>query len=150
MPVGAERLMAESVPAEFNQIFENFLKYGAGKIAGADREVLAWMGNYKNAAIATKLVSQIQTNFRTAGWQFESTGRNGDVEVFTLLKEGSPRRLVFGFFVPTDKVLVCALMEAVRADAPVAAKNTLTNSTNNQTTPFEFIGRRANGFECRP
>ena len=139
MPVGAERLLPESVPTEFDQIFENLLKQGAGKIAGGDREVLVWDGNYKNAANVTKFDSQIQTNFRASGWQYDATGRNGDVEVFTLLKEGSPRRMVFGFFVPTDEVLVCALMEAVRADSPVTANNTLANSTSSPKTASNLL-----------
>lgn len=134
MPIGAERLMPESVPMEFNQAFENLLKQGTGKIAGGNREVLAWDGNYKNAANTAKLVGQIQTNFRAAGWQYEASGRNGDVEVFSLLKEGLPRRVVLGFFVPADEVLVCALIEVVRADTPVAANSTLTNQANNQTS----------------
>ncbi|HEX8248628.1 MAG TPA: hypothetical protein VF599_10680 [Pyrinomonadaceae bacterium] len=133
MPAGAERLLPETVPAEFNRAFENLLKQGAGKIAGGDREVLAWLGNYKNAANATKLVGQIQTNFRAAGWQYEPSGRNGEVEVFSLLKEGSPRRVVLGFFVPADEVVVCALMEVVLAGAPVPANVTSTNRASNQT-----------------
>lgn len=140
MPGGAERLLPESVPAEFNQIFEDLLNHGAGKIAGADREVLVWQGNYKNAANVTKLVGQIQANFRAAGWEYELTGRNGDVEVFTLLKEGSPRRLVFGYFVPTDEVMVCALMEAVRADSPVTPNSTVTNRANSQTSVSNSSG----------
>jgi len=35
MPAGAERLTPESIPAEFNQAFDNLLAQGEGKIAGA-------------------------------------------------------------------------------------------------------------------
>jgi hypothetical protein len=59
------------------------------------------------------MVGQIQTSFRAAGWQYEPTGRNGDVEVFSLFKDGTPRRGVVGFFVPGGGVLVCALMEVL-------------------------------------
>jgi hypothetical protein len=76
------------------------LDQGAGKIAGGDREILVWNGNYENAASAAKMVGQIQTSFRAAGWQYEPTGRNGDVEVFSLFKDGTPRRGVVGFSSP--------------------------------------------------
>ncbi len=116
LPWGAERLLPASVPAEFNQAFDNLLKQGDG------REVLAWAGNYKKQANAAKLTQQLQTNFRAAGWQYEAAGRNGEVDIFSLLKEGTPRRVVLGYFVPGDDVLVCALMEVVRVEAPAPAK----------------------------
>ena len=136
MPAGAERLLPESVPAEFNRAFENILKEGTGKIAGGMREVLAWDGNYKTAANVKKMVGQLQTNFRAAGWQYEASGRNGDVEVFSLYKEGSPRRVVLGFFVPGDEVLVCALMEVVQPGSAVSvAPKTVSTSVTSKESP---------------
>lgn len=136
MPKGAERLLPASVPAEFNQVFDNMLTQGAGKIAGGEREILAWAGNYKNQTSATRLVSQMQANFRSAGWQYESVGRSGDMEIFNLLKEGAPRRVVLGFFVSGDEVLVCALMEVVKpgSSAPAAPKTIPTNVPGNQSS----------------
>ena len=113
MPNGAERLLPESVPAEFNQAFDNFLQQGAGKIAGGDREVIAWLGNFKTAASVAASISQMQTNFRSAGWKYEPQGKSGDSEMFILAKDGAPRRVVFGFFTPGKDVLVCALMEVL-------------------------------------
>jgi hypothetical protein len=139
MPAGAERLLPESVPSEFNRAFENILKEGTGKIAGGMREVLAWDGNYKNAANVTKMVGQLQTSFRAAGWQYEAGGRSGDVEVFSLYKEGSPRRVILGFFVPGDEVMVCALMEVVKpgsaaAVTPKTVSTTMTSKESSATT----------------
>lgn len=136
MPSGAERLLPESVPAEFNRAFENILKEGAGKIAGGMREVLAWDGDYKTAASAARMVGQLQTNFRAAGWQYETSGRSGEVEVFSLYKEGSPRRVVLGFFVPGDEVLVCALMEVVKPGSAVTvAPKTVSMNTTSKESP---------------
>ena len=118
LPKGAERLLPEKVPAEFNQAFDNLLKEGAGKITGGEREVLAWLGNYKNGS-AAKITQQIQTNFRNAGWQYETAGQKNEVEFFSLLKDGSPHRAIMGFFVSGDDVVVCALMEVVQANSPV-------------------------------
>src|SRR5215203_4727290 len=80
MPNGAERLLPESVPAEFNQAFDNLLKQGDGQIVGGAREILAWRGNYKSAANRAKSISQMQANFRGAGWQYNNEGKNGDLE----------------------------------------------------------------------
>ena len=134
MPKGAERLLPASVPAEFNQAFDNLLAQGAGKIAGGEREVLAWTGNYKNQTNATRLVSELQASFRTGGWLYESSGRNGDLEVFNLYTEGSTRRAIIGFFVRSDEVLVCALIEVVKpgSSASVTPKPTSTSIPNIQ------------------
>jgi len=122
MPKGAERILPDSVPAEFGQAFDKLLAEGQGKIEGRDREVLAWRGNYKSAASVANMTNQLQKNFRGAGWQYEAVERNGDLEVFSLIKQGSPNRLVLGFFVPGDDVLVCALMEVVEAGAAPASE----------------------------
>ena len=139
MPKGAERLLPDSVPAEFNKAFDNLLNEGAGKISGGEREIIAWVGNYKNSLNAARLVNQVQTNFRKAGWQYEAAGRSGDLDVFSLYTESSPRRVVLGFFVPGDDVLVCALMEVVKpsSTAPLAPKTTATNSRNIQSSNDE-------------
>lgn len=135
MPVGAERLLPESIPAEFNQAFENLLKEGTGQIAGGAREVLAWEGDYKNEASVTKLIGQLQTNFRAAGWQYESSGRSGDVEVFSLFKDGAQRRVVLGFFVPGGDVMVCALMEVVKPGSAAAQSKTVSTGTTSKESP---------------
>ena len=131
MPKGAERILPDSVPVEFGQAFNKLLAEGQGKIEGRHREVLAWSGNYKTAANISNMTSRLQKNFRAAGWQYEAAGRSGDLEVFSLIKQGAPNRLVLGFFVPGDDVLVCALMEVVEAGGepapatrPIAPTNT--------------------------
>lgn len=130
---GTERLLPESVPAEFNQAFDNLLQQGAGKVTGGEREVLARAGNYKNAATVAKSISQLETNFRDAGWKYEPQGKNGDVELFSLEKEGSTRRVVLGFFVSDSEVLVCALMEVL----PSGEKTVATKTQKNQPTPID-------------
>jgi hypothetical protein len=127
LPWGAQRVLPEKIPAEINEAFENLLKQGAGKIAGGEREVLLWAGDYKNRTNAAKFTAQIQTNFRKEGWQYETAGRNDDIEFFTLSKEGSPRRVVLGFFVPGDEVMVCALLEVTLPDSKSEMKTEIPN-----------------------
>jgi hypothetical protein len=137
IPRGAERLMPESVPAEFNRAFDSFLQHGAGKFTGGKREILAWEGNYKNAASVSKMISQMQTNFRNAGWKYEPEGKSGDLEIFSLQKDGTPSQVVFGFFVPGDEVLVCALLEILppgQKTAPVKIVGDHPGQTNSSPT----------------
>jgi hypothetical protein len=87
MPRATVRVLPESVPAEFNQAFDSLLKQGAGKISGGDREVLALTGNYKSAANVSKSISQMETNFRNAGWKYESQGQKWRSGTFHDLQE---------------------------------------------------------------
>lgn len=132
LPWGAQRILPDKVPSEFSDAFEKMITEGNGKIAGGNREVLAWEGNYKNKASEAKFKSELQTNFRKEGWQYETAGKEGDVEFFSLLKENSPRRAVFGFFVSGSEIMVCALMEIRDAGEKIAgeAKNDLPVATN--------------------
>lgn len=137
MPKGAERLLQEKVPTEFNQVFEKLLAEGEGKITGGEREVLAWEGNYKNKSNSAKFKGEIQTNFRKEGWQYESAESRDDMEFFSLFKEGSPRRVVLGFFVATDELIVCALTEVKKTEEIVSGtgKNDQPNSTSGKNDP---------------
>lgn len=111
LPTGAARIAPSSVPQEFNQAFETLLQQGEGKFVGGEREVLAWQGDFKKAGKSAQLIGQIQSQFRETGWTYESAGRNNDLEIFSLLKQGASRRVVLGFFVSGDDVVVCGLME---------------------------------------
>jgi hypothetical protein len=133
VPKGAERIMPEKVPVEFNQVFDNLLKEGNGKLSGGEREVLAWLGNFKNQANSAKITNQIQTNFRNAGWEYQTEGRKNDVEFFTLKKNDAVRRVVIGFFAPSNEVIVCALMEVFLP----GEKSTVAKSQINQPAKLD-------------
>ena len=117
LPWGAQRLRPAKVPAEFNALFDKVMAEGGGKITGASREVLAWEGNFKAKVKAEGIRTELRSNFRKGGWQFETLGRQDDVELFSLAKDGSTPRAVVGFFVANEQVFVCALMEVVKADS---------------------------------
>lgn len=137
MPKGTERLLPGVVAAsEFNQAFDEILKQGAGKIAGGEREILAWTGKYKSASSVTKSISQMQANFQNSGWKYEAQGKSGDLELFNLFKDGSPRRVVMGFFVPGEDVMVCALMEILLPrEKSVSIKTTNSQPAQNSYLP---------------
>ncbi|NJM53156.1 MAG: carboxypeptidase regulatory-like domain-containing protein [Blastocatellia bacterium] len=117
MPKGAEMLLQEKIPTEFNQVFDDLLKEGEVKLSGGGREVLAWIGNYKNQTESAKLTRQIQTNFLNANWQYESASSKDGVEFFNLYRESPQKRAVIGFFVQADEVVICALMEVFQANS---------------------------------
>jgi hypothetical protein len=117
LPWGAQRVLPGKVPAEFNATFDKIVAEGGGKFAGGAREVLAWEGNYKNKSKADGFKTELQTKFRKEGWQFESLGSEGGVELFSLTKDGSSPRAAIGYFVAADEVFVCALMEIQKADS---------------------------------
>lgn len=120
LPWGAQRLLPTKIPSDFAEAFDKMLAQGEGKIIGGNREVLAWEGNYKNKPNQTKFKNELQTNFRKEGWQYETSAREGDVEFFSLLKEGSPRKVLLGFFVSGDDVMVCALIEVKKVEDNVS------------------------------
>ena len=133
MPKGAERILPSSVPAEFNQAFDNLIQQSEGKFESGDREILAWTGNFKSAANVARSISEMEANFQRAGWKYEPQGKSGELEVFLLSKSGPTRRVVFGFFVPGDDVLVCALMEGLLP----GEKSPGVKTQNNQPTPID-------------
>ena len=113
LPAGAVWIARTSVPHQFDQAFASILQKSESKLVERDREVLAWPGNYKSTENSARLIGQLQETFRAAGWTYETAGRSDDLELFSLFKEGSNRRVVLGFFVPGDDVFVCAMMEVV-------------------------------------
>lgn len=127
LPWNAKRVLPDKVPAEFNDVFEKLLAEGKGKLVGGPREVLVWEGNYKNKSKASAIETELKKNFGKEGWTFETAASEGDVEIFGLAKEES-KKVVLGFFVPTEDVFVCAFMEVRKADANVAVADTAARS----------------------
>lgn len=130
LPWGAQRVLPGKVPAEFDSTFDKIVAEGGGKITSGAREVLAWEGNYKAGAKVEGIKTDLQAKFRKAGWAYESAARDGGVEIFSLAKDGDGPRAVIGFFVATDEVFVCALMEIQKADdAPAKVDNRTSTSS---------------------
>lgn len=127
LPKGAQRMLPESVPSEFNATFDEMIRQSAGKFVSGEREVSAWLGNYKSAANVAQSIATMKTNFQTAGWSYEAQGKNGNLDVFLLVKPGTPNRVVIGYFLPGDDILVCALMELLLpGEKPVSTPATVS------------------------
>lgn len=142
LPWGAQRILPAKVPAEFNQTFDKILAEGGGKLRGGAREVLAWEGNYKNRSKTESIKTELKANLRKEGWEYESLGREGDVELFSLVKEvSSMRRAVLGFFVASDEVFVCALMEIQKADASPTQGDSPAISNSGTASGSGIVGK---------
>lgn len=117
LPVGAVRVLPQSVPAEINSGLEEIIEAGNGKIVGGNREVLAWMGSSYKKGSAPNLVKQIENNLKAQGWEYEVGAETGGVTFFSALREIPARRAVLGFFVTDKDVLLLAWTEVLTADS---------------------------------
>lgn len=152
LPTGAQRVMAASVPAGVNEVLKKLVAAGEGKLVQGEAEVLAWADAGYRKADAPILINQLTKGLQTQGWTYELGGQEGDLTVFSVLKEGTPRRVVLGFFVPTDDALVLAWTEVLPADG---RSNPATAYPSTQSVAFtpapaaavpgELVGTWANG-----
>lgn len=128
IPSGARRVLPSSYPGEINEAFEGLVSASNGKVVPGEREVLAWTRNYKKSNSAN-YIKKIQTALQANGWQYETSGRDGDLEVFYLFTEQPVRRAVLGFFVNGDDALVFALMEVLPLGSETKQNSAVKNKT---------------------
>lgn len=135
LPSGAERVKDASVPEEIKTTLAKLAAAGGDKIKQGDSEVLAWTGAKFNKSNATQTIKKIEGEMQSAGWEYEVSEKDDDFVVFSLIKTEPQRRLLLGFFIPTDEALVLAMTEILRADAPAAAgfSSALASLPSNQT-----------------
>lgn len=113
LPANAQRVLPESVPAEINQTVDKLFASSEGKLRRGETEVLVWTGaNYKKAN-ATTIVNRLTGTLKTAGWQYEVSGAENGVTVFSLLKDGAKRRGLLGFYGATDDALIFVWTEVL-------------------------------------
>ncbi|MEZ5347524.1 MAG: hypothetical protein R2681_18470 [Pyrinomonadaceae bacterium] len=116
LPENAERIHKNSVPEELNTGLDDLINAGEGKLIGGNREVLAWSGAGYNRSKAENLVGQFQNNLRRSGWEYEAGGTENDLTVFTAFQKEPRRRVMMGFYIPTDDALVLAWTEVLSAE----------------------------------
>ncbi|MEZ5343969.1 MAG: hypothetical protein R2681_00305 [Pyrinomonadaceae bacterium] len=124
LPENAERIHKNSVPEELNTGLDDLINAGEGKLIGGNREVLAWSGAGYNRSKAENLIGQFQNNLRRSGWEYEAGGTENDLTVFTAFQKEPRRRVMMGFYIPTDDALVLAWTEVLSADNDKSKANT--------------------------
>jgi hypothetical protein len=122
LPPGGERVPEDSVPEDVKKTLARLVAAGGEKIRQGNSEVLTWSGSGYKKSTAVQLMKKVEENLQNSGWTFEVGERNNEFVVFSLFRQQPERRLLFGFFVPSNDGLVLALTEMVRADAPSVAE----------------------------
>lgn len=136
LPANANRINAQSIPAEINQTFDKITSGGKGKLRRGDSEVLLWGGgNFKKGG-AENIANEIINSLKSAGWQFEVQGADGGMTVFTAIKQTGNTRAVAGFYGASDEVFIFAATEmfavtgaASNAENGAASKNLKTSNS---------------------
>jgi hypothetical protein len=122
LPAGALRMSPDKVPAEITGTLDKFVAAGEGKFRQGGSEVLVWTGTEYKAAGLEATVSRLMNSMKTAGWQYEVSGVENGVTVFTLFKDGAKRRALMGFYGESDGTLVLGWIEVLPNDgAPVVS-----------------------------
>ena len=97
LPKGAFRLNDAHVPAEVNTALDQVVAAGNGKFGRGGTEVLVWTGSDLKKAGRDTIVKRFTGAAAADGWQYETSGSENGITFFTMLKEGSARRALFGF-----------------------------------------------------
>ncbi|HEX8733776.1 MAG TPA: hypothetical protein VF721_00500 [Pyrinomonadaceae bacterium] len=116
LPANAQRVLPQSVPAEVNDTLDKIVAAGEGKVRRGDAEVVVWAGATYKKSNAPQIARQLQSAWKADGWTFEAGGEQDGVTLFSLLKDGSERRAIIGFYGATDDAFVLALTELHKAD----------------------------------
>lgn len=122
LPANALRVLPDKIPAEVNNTLDKIVSAGNGELQRGNAEVIVW-GGINNKTKSNQLVSQFKKSFAAESWTFELGGEENGVAIFSLLKEGNPRRAVIGFYGTSDGALVLALSELFKNGAENPAQN---------------------------
>lgn len=135
LPANALKVLPEKIPNEVNETLDKVVSGGNGQLKRSDAEVIVWDG-VKNQTKTNQIVSSLKKNFQADGWTFELGGEQDGVAIFTLLKEGNPRRAVIGFYGTSDGAFVLALSELFKNGEEIKQEEeneTVSNETDEET-----------------
>jgi hypothetical protein len=150
LPAGAHRISPESVPAELTATLDKIVAAGEGKFRKGDTEVLVWSGANYSKANAQKTVNRLTATLKAAGWQYSDESAEGDLTIFSAVKEGARRRALVGFHGATDDALIFTWME-ILPNGGGADDQTDSFSDNSVKTPRQntrgggIVGTWTNG-----
>lgn len=132
LPDGARRIRDASVPGEIKTTLSKLVAAGGAGVRQGNSEVVVWGGDYKKASGA-RMIKNLESSLKNAGWEYEIGERGSEFVLFSLFRAEPQRRVLVGFFVPSEDAFILALTEMVRADAP---RNVETeNPATEETTP---------------
>ena len=140
LPSGALRIFPNHVPAEVDQTLDKLVAEGGGKIRRSGTEVLVWTGSDLKKTGSKTIVNRLTDTLKIAGWQYEATGTENGITIFSLLKGGAVRRAVIGFHGESDGTLVFAWTELETNETGPAKSTprTATRTTSGDLPGYEF------------
>lgn len=118
LPSGAQRVNETSVPAQINQALAKIVEEGGGKIRQGESEVLVWTGSDLRSKGSSSIVNDLARRLKADGWEYEVSGTENGVSVFSVLRSEPERRGILGLFTEADGVLMFAWTEVHAANAP--------------------------------
>lgn len=146
LPSGARRVKQANVPEEIRSTLEKIVASGGDKVRQGDSEVILWGGNFAKSS-GSQMIQKLEANLKNSGWEYEIGAKQSDFVLFSLFRAEPQRRVVMGFFVPSEDAFVFALTEMVRADATVAENRvkenigSILNSGKINSTDSGLIGK---------
>lgn len=133
LPVGAQRILPTSVPAEITDALDKIIAEGGGKFRKGGTEVLLWAGANYSKATAQTTVNRLTDTLKVAGWTYSVEGEEGGLTVFSVSKTGASPRAIVGFYGATVDALIFTWMEILPNS--VGANNSQTvEEPNTKTT----------------
>lgn len=139
LPKGALRMLDASVPAEIGTAMQKIVAEGGGKLRQGETEVLVWSGSDLKRTGAKSITDGLASSLAAAGWQYEVSGTENGVTVFSVLRSQPERRGILGFFAEADGALVFAWTEVHPANGsqPTNA-NTSIDTAGGSVSDYSF------------
>ncbi|MDQ4122846.1 MAG: hypothetical protein M3209_15525 [Acidobacteriota bacterium] len=142
LPAGALRVKEQSVPQEIKDALAKFGANGFDQFRQGDSEVLTVADKKYKKSTSIQIMKKIEADFQKAGWEYENGEKNDEFVVFSLFRKEPQKRLLLGFFVPTDDGLVIAMTEMLpRGNAVAENKNNSPSEVSaTETKPNKTAG----------
>lgn len=140
LPSGALRIFPSHVPTEVDQTLDKLVEQGGGKLRRGDTEVLAWTGSELKKTGSRTIVNRLTDTLKVAGWKYEVAGSENGVTIFSILRDGTKRRAIIGFYGESDGTLVFAWTELESNEAVLsnAAPSSSTGTAGGALPGYEF------------
>jgi hypothetical protein len=153
LPPGARRIHDRSLPSEIKETLAKIVASGGSNVRQGNSEVILWSGNYAKSK-GSEMIKKLETVLQTSGWEYEIGTKQSDFVLFSLFRTAPERRLLVGFFVPSEDTFVFAMTEMVRADNESVAgaenqmqdmKDTTKSTDKTKSSGFDLTGKWSRG-----
>ena len=138
LPSGAQRVNEASVPAEIKQALTKIVDEGQGKIRQGESEVLIWTGSDLKSKGANSIVNSLASSLKSGGWEYEVSGSENGVTIFSVLRSEPERRGILGLFTEADGVLMFAWTEVHAANGAQTPSTTPVTTATGDVSDYTF------------